>query len=280
MGIVRYMIMAVSLLTDLVCIVMLRRNVYKLYMKNENGKVQSAEIKKWKAIYYLRPVFYKMEIEYVENGDRKQHTLISVSPFLKKYQKEKYIQITTIPGTDFVFPIEEKWLVQNIELGMVIVVLTMGIIPGMVLLLLAGFLETWLVGSTCFFLFLSTLFLMYKGFHPNYCRHKNRMKYVTRLSCEEVIERLGNQAEDDFRLKKEKENTEDRMYILSLYGRASLYRKCFCEKARYRVLTAPTQEGSAVWFYLSWCRNKYELNQYAEKLRRFMQEKIDAVRTE
>ncbi len=45
MGIGRYMMMAVCLSIDLICILMLRRNLYKLYMKKENGKVQSVSQK-------------------------------------------------------------------------------------------------------------------------------------------------------------------------------------------------------------------------------------------
>lgn len=56
------------------------------------------------------------------------------------------------------------------------------------------------MGRTCCSLFLSALLLhlLYKGFQPNQYRHKTRMKYMTSLSCIEVIERFGKEAEGDF----------------------------------------------------------------------------------
>lgn len=274
MGIGKYMMMAVCLLIDLICIWMLRRNLYKLYMKKENGKVQSAEIKRWKAVYYLRPTFYEIVVEYWENGDKKQQTMISCSPFLKKYQVKRYINIVTIPGTDFVFPEEEKWLVQNMELRAAIVIFSIGILSGITPLLLTGSLGSW---SFLLFLF---LYMLYKSFPTDRCRHKTRMKYTTSLSCEEVIERLRKEAKNDFLFKKEKEDIKDEMYILSMNGRPLFYRKGVHERARYRVLVTPTQEGSAVWFYLSGCRDKYGLNRYAGKLKSFMEKRVDAARAE
>lgn len=60
-------------------------------MKKENGKVQHAGIKRWKAVCYLRPAFYEIEVEYWENGDKKQQAMISCSPFMKKDQIKRYI---------------------------------------------------------------------------------------------------------------------------------------------------------------------------------------------
>ena len=82
---------------------MLKRNLYKLYMKKENGRVQLAEIKKWRAIYYTRPVRYEVIIEYMTGGGKKTVTITTSSSFLKKYKDEKSIQIVTVPGTNFVF---------------------------------------------------------------------------------------------------------------------------------------------------------------------------------
>ncbi len=282
MGIGRFMMMAVCLSIDLICILLLRRNLYKLYMKKENGKVQSAEIKRWKAVYYLRPTFYEIEVEYWENGDKKQQTMISCSQFLKKYQSRRRIKIVTIPGTDFVFPEEEKWLVQNMELRAAIVIFSIGILFGITSLLVAGLLGTWsMVSMYCIAILLFLfLYMLYKGFSTERCRHKTRMKYTTSLSCEEVIERLRKEMKNDFHFKKEKEDIKDKMYILSMNGRPLFNQKGVYEKARYRVLITPTQEGSAVWFYLLECRDKYGLNRYAKKLKSFMEKRVDAVRVE
>ncbi len=106
------------------------------------------------------------------------------------------------------------------------------------------------------------------------------MKYTTGLSCEEVVERLRKEAKNEFLFKKEKEDIKDKMYILSVNGRPLFYWKGVHENARYRVLVTPTQEGSAVWFYLSGCRDKYGLNRYAEQLKSFMEKRVDAARAE
>jgi len=106
------------------------------------------------------------------------------------------------------------------------------------------------------------------------------MKYTTSLSCEEVIERLRKEMKNDFHFKKEKEDIKDKMYILSMNGKPLFNQKGVYEKARYRVLITPTQEGSAVWFYLLECRDKYGLNWYAKKLKSFMEKRVDAVRVE
>jgi len=104
MGIEMNMNAAALLLIDFVCIFLLRRNLYKQYMKKENGRKLLAEIKLWDELYYMRPTYYKIKIEYMENGEKKQSTILTSSLFLKKYKNKKYIQIVTIPGTDFVIP--------------------------------------------------------------------------------------------------------------------------------------------------------------------------------
>ena len=126
MTIEMYIMIAVWLMIYLVCRFMLRRNLYIRYMKEENGKTQWAVIKKWEVKYYTRPTLYEIMIEYAVNGEIKQKTLKTSSSFLKKYKNEKYIQIVTIPGTDFVVLQEEKWIVQNLELRIAIFILTIG----------------------------------------------------------------------------------------------------------------------------------------------------------
>lgn len=112
------------------------------------------------------------------------------------------------------------------------------------------------------------------------CKHKARMKYVTDLSCEEVMEKLRQEAHNDFQFIKEKEDVKDNMYILSIDWKAPLYQKYLRAGARYRVLVTPSQTGSTVWFYLSECSDDYALDQFAERLRGFMEEKIGAFREE
>ena len=70
------------------------------------------------------------------------------------------------------------------------------------------------------------------------------------------------------------------MYIFSIDWKAQLYQKYLRAGARYRVMVTPSQTGSTVWFYLSECSDDYALDQFAERLRGFMEEKIGAFREE
>ena len=106
------------------------------------------------------------------------------------------------------------------------------------------------------------------------------MKYATDLSCEELIERIGQEAHNDFQFVKEKEDVKDNLYIFSIDWKAPFYQKYLCAEAKYRVLVTPSQTGSTVWFYLSECSDDYALDQFAEKLRVFMEKKINAFREE
>ncbi|MDE7477371.1 MAG: hypothetical protein K2M91_05375 [Lachnospiraceae bacterium] len=280
MTIEMYIMIAVWLMIYLVCRFMLRKNLYIRYMKEENGKTQWAVIKKWEAKYYTRPTLYEIMIEYAVNGEIKRKTLKTSSSFLKKYKNEKYIQIVTIPGTDFVVLQEEKWIVQNLELRIAIFILTIGT----VLMLLIGFLDMWSVGKLhriIFSLFFITfLYLCYQSRPQTYYEHKTRMKYNTNLSYKDAIKKFGQEADKDFQFEKEKEDIKDEMYILSINNRAPLYRGCLREKARYRVLVTTAQQGCSIWFYLLECSDNYALDQFAEKLRNFMEEKMDAFRDE
>jgi len=106
------------------------------------------------------------------------------------------------------------------------------------------------------------------------------MKYITKLTCEEIIEKLGQRTDRNFKLEKENENIKDKIYILSMNNKVFSHCKYICEEAQYRLLVTPAQEGSTVWLYLYQCSNKYALNQYAEKLKKFMEKRIDALRVE
>ncbi len=274
------MIMVVLLLSDAICIFLLRRNLYKLYMKKENGRVQLTEIKKWKELYYTRPMCYEVRIKYVENNEKKRKTITTSSVFLKKYKNKEYIQIVTIPGTDFVFLKEEEWKVQNMELSIVIVIISAFVL----LLLFMVYIDRAFISKICGILFLSLPFFIFQLWHET-CKttlnkHKTRMKYTTRLTCEEVIENLRQDINSGFNLEKENESIKDKIYIFSMKNNVLSYFGCMHHEAQYRLLVTQAQEGSAVWLYLYGCTNPYKLNRYAAKLKRFMEISIGAVRVE
>lgn len=268
------------LLIDFAFIAMLRKNLYKLYMKRENGKTQLAEIKNWEVLYYKRPIRYRITVEYLGNGGKKKKTIITKSSFIKKYKNEKYIQIVTIPGTNFVFFEEENWRIQNIELIIIITSFSVCVLP----LFLIGCLGILLMGGTyciTFLFILIVLILLGNKIHiPTQYRHKTRMKYITKMSGNEIIEKLEKGNCSSFIFEKEKDDIKDKLYILSINNMSPFCRRYGHEKARYRVLVTSEQEGSAVWLYLFECSNDYALDYFSERVRGFMEKKIEAFRVE
>ena len=256
----------------------IRINYYKRYMKEENGRTQLAEIKRWDAIYFCRPTVYEITVEYEEDGEKKERLIKSSASYPKKYKKEKVIEIVTVPGTDFLFAKEENWREQNINGCFMI---GFALVSEMIII---RFTEGFPIITAYFILFLYFALLFFgvwigkKQQTRNW--HKTRMKYVTKLSCEEVLERLRQDTDSRILLKKEKDDRRDELYLLSMNSRAPFYSGSTCEKARYRVLVTLAQEGSTVWVYLSQCRNPYALNRYAERLKRFLEKRIEAVRVE
>lgn len=248
------------------------RNWYKRYMKQENGRVQLAQIRRWEAIHLQRPTVYELWIEVEENGEKRERLIRSSSSFLKRYKRETHIRIVTVPGTDFIFAEEEDWREQNVSACMLIAVAF-----GFELLIIATA-ETVpfkTVGYGFVVLYFGVLLfaLWYRSRPRVHCGHRTRMKYLVKLSCSAVIETLGQETDGAFRLEKEEADTKDKGYLLFMQGRT-------CGKARYRAFITPTQEGSAVWLYLLECGNPYALNHYARKLERFLQTELGAVRVE
>jgi len=282
MGIEMNLITIALLLIDLIFVFLLRINLYKQYIKKENGRMQLAEIKQWKEIYFIYPTYYEVKIEYVDNGRKKRSTIRTSSLFLKKYRNKKYIQIVTIPGTDFVFLEEEKWVRQNIEWKIMIVATSLFLLP----LLLIIYLEIFIIRKACYILFVIFL-LLYFFFQLRYKtdfstpnKHKTRMKYITKMTCEEVIEKLGQGTDSNFILEKEDDNIKNKLYLFSMKNKVLFHWGCKCNQAQYKLFVTPAQEGSAVLLYLCCCSNRYALNQYAKKVKCFMKKRIGAVRVE
>ena len=246
------------------------RNWFKRYMKEVNGRVQLAKIRRWEAVYLQRPTVYELWIEVVENGEKRERLIRSSGSFLKRYHREEFIRVVTVPGTDFVFAEEENWQEQNVSAGIMIAV---AFVFELSTIAMAEIFPFRTAGYCIVVLyFFALLFVLRHRTEPRACDgHRTRMKYLADLPCDAVIEMLGQETDGAFLLKKETENVKENGYLLSMRCRA-------CEKARYRVFVTPTQNGSAVWLYLLECGNPYALNRYAEQLKRFLQERIGAVR--
>ena len=274
-----YMLVGVLLLIKFIFILILKTNLYKQYMKEENGKLQIAEITEWKEICYTRPKLYILKIMYVINDEKQFKTIASSDFFLKKYKNQKYIRIITVPGTDFIFFKEKKWLIQNIGIRIIDTIFSVLALP----LLLLGIIE---ILSTSrlhiiFFLFILIAILQKrkKKYTQSFIKHKSRMAYVTDLSYEEILNRLKMQTDINFQFEKESADNKDKVYILSVRI-MSFFSKKKLITARYRLLVTPLQEGSKVGIYLFECSNSYVLHQFADKVGEYLQKEIQAFRVE
>lgn len=268
-----YIVIFYSLVLALAALAMvfrIDRNWFKRYMKEVNGRVQLAEVKRWEAIYLQRPTVYELWIELEENGEQKERLIRSSGSFLKRYQWEKSIRVVTIPGTDLVFAEEENWQEQNASAG---VMIAAAFVLELLMIAMAEAVPFKTAGYCIVVLYFGALlFVLWHRTKLRACGgHRTRMKYLTDLLCDAVIETLGQETDGAFSLKKETQNVKDKCYLLSMRGRTY-------EKARYRVIVTPTQNGSAVWVYLLACGNPYALNRYAKQLERFLQGRIGAVR--
>ncbi len=272
-----YLVLGVLLLVEFLLILKMRINRYKKFMKKENGRLQTAEIVEWKALYYTRSTIYVLKIIYMENNEKKQKIMASSNSFLKKYKNENYISIVTVPGTDFIFFQEEKWIMQNIVLKIIAIIISIVTLP----LFFVGILGVLLNGvwQTGLFLFTLIVFVYIQESMENISNHKSRMAYHTNLTCEKVLESLKQQTNKNFQFKKESEDSKDKVYILSA-SLTPFYIKKLQVTAQYRVLITPSQEGSTVWIYLFACSNSYVLNQFAGKIGDFLHENIQAFRME
>lgn len=272
-----YLVLGVLLLVEFLLILKLRINRYKKFMKKENGRLQTAEIVEWKALYYTRSTIYVLKIIYMENNEKKQKIMASSNSFLKKYKNENYISIVTVPGTDFIFFQEEKWTRQNVVLKIIAIIISIVTLP----LFFVGVLRVLLNGvwQTGLFLFTLIVFVYIQESMENISNHKSRMAYNTNLTCEKVLESLKQQTNKNFQFKKESEDSKDKVYILNA-SLTPFYIKKLQVTAQYRVLITPSQEGSTVWIYLFACSNSYVLNQFAGKIGDFLYENIQAFRIE
>lgn len=107
--------------------------------------------------------------------------------------------------------------------------------------------------------------------------HKPRMKYMTKLSCGQVIARLWMESYGPFNSKFGKE--EDGTYTLTIDSTTG--RKDVHSRVKYKVLVMPEQEESAVYlFALEYKADERARNIIALELKDFLEKKLEAVRVE
>jgi hypothetical protein len=122
--------------------------------------------------------------------------------------------------------------------------------------------------------------------------HKPRMKYLTNLSCEEVLLRLMEKmyAPFDCTFEKENDDPKNQMYVFSIHEVPIRYYGVIRGRVKYKVMVTPAQEGSAVWLFLFTFEralvntmeysNNDILNVFAWDIEKLFGKLLDAVRVE
>ena len=117
----------------------------------------------------------------------------------------------------------------------------------------------------------------YGGIPPS-SESRVKMKFVTQLSKDEVIEGLrSHKVNDIFEYEFRSEN--DSVYRLWIKGIDQF--KGYCKgNAKYRLMIVGKPENTVVWVALYECDNETAKERYSWELKGFMEKKIMAVRVE
>lgn len=117
----------------------------------------------------------------------------------------------------------------------------------------------------------------YGGMPPS-SESREKMKFVTRLSKNEVIEGLRSHKANDI-FEYEFRSESDIVYILLIkeIGQFNLYCK---GNVTYKVVITSEAENTVVWVVLYKGDNENAIERYGWELKGFMEKKIMAVRVE
>ena len=126
----------------------------------------------------------------------------------------------------------------------------------------------------------STYHELYDPYDPKKTQfaHKPKMKYITKLSCGQVIARLWTEA---YGLYYKFTKEEDGTYTFTINSLQGVVWGYTPGSAKYKVYITSESEGSAVWFIIfDYKADEHSLNAIAWELRRFLEKKLEAVRVE
>ena len=117
----------------------------------------------------------------------------------------------------------------------------------------------------------------YGGIPPS-SESREKMKFVTRLSKDEVIEGLRSHKANDI-FEYEFRSESDIVYILLIKGIDQF--KGYCKgNVTYKVVIISEAENTVVWIVLDEGGNANAIERYGWELKGFMEKKIMAVRVE
>ncbi|MCM1268439.1 MAG: hypothetical protein NC302_11085 [Bacteroidales bacterium] len=117
-----------------------------------------------------------------------------------------------------------------------------------------------------------------KYWRPPLLESREKMKFVTKLSKEEVIEGLRNHKTNDI-FEYAFRSESDNVFILSVKGIDQF--KLACEgNATYKIVITSEAENTVVWVVLIESANRNAIERYGFEMKGFMEKKILAVRVE
>ena len=116
------------------------------------------------------------------------------------------------------------------------------------------------------------------GAIPSSSENREKMKFITQLSKDEVIEGLRSHKPNDI-FEYEIRSENDFVYRLWIKGIDQF--KGYCKgNAKYRLMIIQKPENTVVWVVLYERDNNAAIERYSWELKGFMEKKIMAVRVE
>lgn len=133
------------------------------------------------------------------------------------------------------------------------------------------------------FVILSRMLVLYfirvtKYWTPPSLESREKMKFVTQLSKDEVIEGLRSHKVNDI-FEYEFKSESDIVYVLLIKGIGQL--NLYCKgNVTYKVVITSEAENTVVWVVLDEGDNANAIERYGWELKGFLEKKIMAVRVE
>ena len=122
-------VVSVFMMVDIILTISLMRNIFKSKMIKKYGRVKQAEVRGCKWIPG-RPTRYAIKVCYDHDtqGNEKTKWIIASGKFAKKYEKERTIEIVTMPKPDCFYLKENNWKIDNVVTSTMIFFFTFFII--------------------------------------------------------------------------------------------------------------------------------------------------------
>lgn len=111
-----------------------------------------------------------------------------------------------------------------------------------------------------------------------YPEKPKKMKFITKLQNDEVVEKLRQHSVSDI-FEYEFKREDDMVYILNI-NKIEFWRVPCYKKAKYRIVIKPEEKNTALYIILCEADSDYAIERYGWEMKGFMEKKIMAVRIE